>query len=264
MPTNMAVSICKPAFRHRLANDATPHSVGSSSNLSGMVLKCATRDIASGTMCGEGQAAVKSVENKTRLPKRQEIAESLTATPTNLQWVAQMRLKCPALKPGDVGLASRPHFQFTVAPIGRWYRRTEAGISQRCGHQFARTESGAQKISRSSLGRITHILLPSSRAVGRQKSTAARKLLKGTMADKKSYQMGASHERQAYKAHLKRSIAKMNNDNWREIITGEVDWIDGRTKRFNARPGGLGRKPKAANSTAGKIKCAFGCKVPSV
>lgn len=66
------------------------------------------------------------------------------------------------------------------------------------------------------------------------------------MKQNKTYQAGASHERQALKQYLKRAITNMDDGNWREKITGAIDWIDGRTKRFDARPGGLGRKPKAA------------------
>lgn len=62
----------------------------------------------------------------------------------------------------------------------------------------------------------------------------------------RSYQMGAAHERQSLKAYLKRAITKMDDGNWREKITGALDWIEERTKRFNAKKGGLGRKRKAA------------------
>lgn len=65
-----------------------------------------------------------------------------------------------------------------------------------------------------------------------------------TRTTSKTYQLGASHERQAIKAYMKRTISKMDWDNWRSLMTEAIEWIEERTKRFDAKPGGLGRKRK--------------------
>lgn len=64
------------------------------------------------------------------------------------------------------------------------------------------------------------------------------------MKQNKTYQAGASHERQAILAYARRLARKfgMGSCNIADII----EWIERRTKRFDAKKGGLGRKRKAA------------------
>lgn len=76
----------------------------------------------------------------------------------------------------------------------------------------------------------------------------------------KSYQMGAAHERQVLVAYLRRRITLLRGH---FELTKTLDWVLARTKRYNAKPGGLqGKRP--AKSVSGKIKSAFGCKVSNL
>lgn len=81
-----------------------------------------------------------------------------------------------------------------------------------------------------------------------------------TRTTSRTYQLGASHERQAFVAYLRRLRCADKTPG--DPIT-MLDMITERVARFSAKPGGLGRTRKA-KSVSGKIKSAFGCKVPNV
>lgn len=61
----------------------------------------------------------------------------------------------------------------------------------------------------------------------------------------RSYQLGAAHERQSIKAHLKRLKLKANPED-SAFLLRLILWLDLRTARFTAKPGGLGRRKAKA------------------
>lgn len=64
-----------------------------------------------------------------------------------------------------------------------------------------------------------------------------------TPTKSRTYQLGAAHERQVLVAYLRRRITMLRGH---FELTKTLDWVLKRTKRFNAKEGGLGRKRKAA------------------
>lgn len=79
-----------------------------------------------------------------------------------------------------------------------------------------------------------------------------------------SYQRGASEERAAFRRFLQRELKSQDiPEPTRGFVTYAIAWLEGRTIRFNAKPGGLGKKPKvkqsltlSPKSLAAKIKDA--------
>lgn len=85
-----------------------------------------------------------------------------------------------------------------------------------------------------------------------------------TRTTSRTYQLGASHERQAFVAYLRRlRCADKTPGDPITMLDMITEWVARRVARFSAKPGGLGRTRKA-KSVSGKIKSAFGCKVPNV
>jgi hypothetical protein len=67
------------------------------------------------------------------------------------------------------------------------------------------------------------------------------------MKQNKTYQLGASHERQAITAYIRRRISRLPvNVEVRFELGKTLEWIERRTARFDAKTGGLGRKRRAA------------------
>lgn len=69
----------------------------------------------------------------------------------------------------------------------------------------------------------------------------------------KTYQLGAAHERQAIVRHLRRarkSFPEDASEQAAEVLDAIIGWIEKRTARFDAKPGGLQGKKKKTKFSA--------------